>query len=145
MTKIMEFEQKWLREQNELVNIVKEREIRANDIKELNDKLIVLTTKKMRTESKIESKSIKSLWFIRFTRCFCDKKESIEEEQANVKNVHRSLDHIRLDIEKLNKFIDAEGRKKENLINDLKTTTSAFQKSLKVAAIEIYSFNFIHI
>lgn len=53
MTKIMELEQKWLREQNELVNIVKDREVRANEIKELNDRLIVLTTKKMRTESMI--------------------------------------------------------------------------------------------
>lgn len=51
LTKIMELEQKWLREQNELVSIVKDREIRANDISELNDRLIVLTTKKMRTES----------------------------------------------------------------------------------------------
>lgn len=58
--------------------------------------------------------------------------ETIEEEQANIKNIHRSLNHIRLDIEKLNKFIDAESKKKENLINDLRTTTNAFQKSLKV-------------
>ena len=56
LTKIMELEQKWLREQNELVSIVKDREIRANDISELNDRLIVLTTKKMRTESKKFSK-----------------------------------------------------------------------------------------
>lgn len=48
----MELEQKWLREQNELVSIVKNREIGANDISKLNDRLIVLTTKKMRTESK---------------------------------------------------------------------------------------------
>lgn len=52
MTRIMELEQKWLREQNELVSIVKNREIGANDISKLNDRLIVLTTKKMRTESK---------------------------------------------------------------------------------------------
>lgn len=52
MSKIMELEQKWLREQNELVMIVKDREVRASDIKELNDRFVVLTTKKMRTESK---------------------------------------------------------------------------------------------
>lgn len=52
LSRIMELEQKWLREQNELVSIVKERELRAHEIKELNDMLIVLTTKKMRTESK---------------------------------------------------------------------------------------------
>lgn len=52
LTKIMELEQKWLREQNELVTIVKDREFRAKDINELNNRLIVLTTKKMRTESK---------------------------------------------------------------------------------------------
>lgn len=58
--------------------------------------------------------------------------ESIEEEQANIKGIQRNLDHIRLDIEKLNKFIDNETKKKENLVNDLRTTTSSFQKSLKV-------------
>lgn len=46
----MELEQKWLREQNELVTIVKEREVRGNEIYELNDRLVVFTTKNMRTE-----------------------------------------------------------------------------------------------
>lgn len=52
MTRILELEQKWLREQNELVMIVKERQVRATEINELNDRLIVFTTKNMRTESK---------------------------------------------------------------------------------------------
>lgn len=75
-----------------------------------------------------------------YYKCFYLFPESIEEEQANIKNIHRNLDHIRLDIEKLNKFIDAETKKKENLANEMRTTTSAFQKSLKVS---IFLFVFV--
>lgn len=49
--KIMELEQKWLREQNELVKMVKERERKTQELKSLNDSYVVLTTKKMRIES----------------------------------------------------------------------------------------------
>jgi hypothetical protein len=53
LTKIMELEQKWLREQNELVRLVKDHQKKDVDLKNQEKNLIVLTTKKLRTESKI--------------------------------------------------------------------------------------------
>ena len=54
-TKIMELEQKWLREQNELVRMVKDHQTKQRDLKNQKDSLVVLTTKKMRIESKLLS------------------------------------------------------------------------------------------
>jgi hypothetical protein len=51
--KIMELEQKWLREQNELVRMVKDQQNKQRELKNQKDSLVVLTTKKMRIESKI--------------------------------------------------------------------------------------------
>ncbi len=50
--KIMELEQKWLREQNELVRLIKEHQEKQKELKNQNNSFIVLTTKKMRVESK---------------------------------------------------------------------------------------------
>ncbi len=49
----MELEQKWLREQNELVRMVKDQQNKQRELKNQKDSLVVLTTKKMRIESKI--------------------------------------------------------------------------------------------
>ena len=49
--KIMELEQKWLREQNELVKLVKEKQSKQKELEEKKQEFTVLTTKKMRTES----------------------------------------------------------------------------------------------
>ena len=50
--KIMDLEQNWLREQNELVKLIKERESRNKEVQEKKQEFTVLTTKKMRIESK---------------------------------------------------------------------------------------------
>jgi chromosome segregation ATPase len=54
LQKIMELEQKWLREQNELVRLIKEHQKKDIDLKHQQKNFIVLTTKKMRIESKSE-------------------------------------------------------------------------------------------
>ena len=51
MVKIMELEQKWLREQNELVRLVKDHQKKDVELKSQQKNFIVLTTKKMRIES----------------------------------------------------------------------------------------------
>ena len=51
MTKIMELEQKWLREQNELVRLVKDNQKKDEELKTQKKNFIILTTKKMRVES----------------------------------------------------------------------------------------------
>jgi hypothetical protein len=50
---IIELEQKWLREQNELVKLAKEREIKRKELQEKKQELTVLNTKKMRIESEM--------------------------------------------------------------------------------------------
>lgn len=52
VTKITELEQKWLREQNELVKLVRDRQNKDVELKNQKDNFIVLTTKKMRIESR---------------------------------------------------------------------------------------------
>lgn len=52
LTKIMELEQKWLREQNELVRLVKDYQKKDIDLKHQQKNMVILTTKKMRIESK---------------------------------------------------------------------------------------------
>lgn len=52
VNKIMELEQKWLREQNELVKMVKDRQNKQVELNNQKNNFIVLTTKKMRIESK---------------------------------------------------------------------------------------------
>ena len=47
----MELEQKWLREQNELVRLVKDHQKKDVELKSQQKNFIVLTTKKMRIES----------------------------------------------------------------------------------------------
>jgi hypothetical protein len=48
----MQSEQKWLREQNELVRLVQERQSTQKEVTDKKQSFIVLTTKKMRIESK---------------------------------------------------------------------------------------------
>ena len=52
LLKIMELEQKWLREQNELVRLIKDRQTKSVEVKSQKDNFVVFTTKKMRIESK---------------------------------------------------------------------------------------------
>ena len=53
--------------------------------------------------------------------------------EASIRSLESNRDHIRLEIEKLNKFIDTETRKKQNLENDLRTTSSSFERTLKAS------------
>ncbi len=50
-SKIIDLEQKWLREQNELVKLIKDRENRNKEVQAKKQEFTVLTTKKMRIES----------------------------------------------------------------------------------------------
>ncbi len=50
----MELEQKWLREQNELVRLVKDYQKKDLDLKNCEKNFVVLTTKKMRIESNFD-------------------------------------------------------------------------------------------
>lgn len=59
--KIINLEQKWLREQNELVKFIKEREARNKEVQAKKQEFTVLTTKKMRIESKIQ------IFFLKFS------------------------------------------------------------------------------
>ena len=49
----MELEQKWLREQNELVRLVQDYQKKDVEFKNQNKNLVILETKKIRIESKI--------------------------------------------------------------------------------------------
>ena len=51
LTKIMELEQKWLREQNELVRLVKDYQKKDIEFKNKSKNYVVLTNKKLRIES----------------------------------------------------------------------------------------------
>jgi hypothetical protein len=71
---IIELEQKWLREQNELVKLAKEREIKRKELQEKKQELTVLNTKKMRIESKQKGKAswllVVHVLFISFLRAY---------------------------------------------------------------------------
>ena len=60
--RIMDLEQKWLREQNELVRLIKDHQAKQVECKNYNDNLIILSAKKMRVESEM-----------RLSCCFCAK------------------------------------------------------------------------
>lgn len=72
LTKIMELEQKWLREQNELVRLVKQHQVRQHELRSQKDNFIVLTTKKLRIESKLCLNSLKIIMrnHILFILCY---------------------------------------------------------------------------
>ena len=108
----MELEQKWLREQNELVRLIKTGQFNAKELRNQKDNFIVLTTKKMRIESKIEA------------------------ETNNIKKLNKNLDQLRLQSEKLNKYIDKEVDTKNNMEKQFELITNDFIVNLKVAEIE---------
>ena len=56
LNKIMELEQKWLREQNQLVSLVQDYQKKDVEFKNQNKNLVILETKKMRIESKLNLK-----------------------------------------------------------------------------------------
>ena len=49
----MELEQKWLREQNELVRLIKDHQKKSIDFKNQSKKFVVQTNKKLRIESNL--------------------------------------------------------------------------------------------
>ena len=51
LTKIMELEQKWLREQNELVRLVKDRQNKQKEVQTQINNSYVLEKKKLRIDS----------------------------------------------------------------------------------------------
>ena len=108
----MELEQKWLREQNELVRLIKLSQYNSKELRNQKDNFIVLTTKKMRIESKIEA------------------------EKANIKSLEKNLDQLRLQSEKLNKYIYKETETKINMEKQFELTTNEFIENLKVAEID---------
>lgn len=112
LSKIMELEQKWLREQNELVRLVKDHQKKDADLKHQQKNFIILTTKKMRTE------------------------KSIENEEASIKQLTKSLDNLRLHSEKLNKQIFKEIDKKTHLEKSNELTENDFIETLKRAEVE---------
>ena len=109
MAKIMELEQKWLREQNQLVKLVESLQHKNRTLEEEKQKFIVLTTKKMRIEGNIAA------------------------EQTNVKQLIKSLEHLRLHSEKLNKYIFKENDTKANLAKSNELTENEFIEELKAA------------
>jgi nucleoside-triphosphatase THEP1 len=52
MSQIMVLEQSWLREQNKLVDSVREFQTKQLELRKQNNSFVVLSTKKMRVESK---------------------------------------------------------------------------------------------
>jgi len=112
LLKIMELEQKWLREQNELVRLIKTSQTNSKELRIQKDNFIVLTTKKMRIESKIDA------------------------ENAAIKNLNKNLDNLRLQSEKLNKYIFKENETKINMEKQFELTTNDFIENLKQAEIE---------
>lgn len=132
---INELEQKWLREQNELVRLVKEHQKKDIDLKHQQKNFIVLTTKKMRVESKfgclfecfaVQFELWQLIWFI----------ENIENEQANVKHLTKGLDNLRLQSEKLNKLIFKEIDSKTQLEKRNELTENDFIETLKRAEVD---------
>lgn len=108
----MELEQKWLREQNELVRLVKERQKKDVELKHCQKNFIILTTKKMRIEKQIEN------------------------EQTTVRQLEKSLDNLRLQAEKVNKLIFKEIDTKTQLEKDNELTENDFIETLKRAEID---------
>jgi hypothetical protein len=53
LIRIMELEQKWLREQNELVRLIKDHQKKSIDFKNQSKKFVVQTNKKLRIESNL--------------------------------------------------------------------------------------------
>lgn len=112
LLKIMELEQKWLREQNELVRLIKLGQNNTKELRNQKDNFIVLTTKKMRIESKIEA------------------------ENTNIKNLNKNLDNLRLQSEKFNKYIFRENETKVSMEKQFELTTNDFIENLKMAEVE---------
>ncbi len=112
LLKIMELEQKWLREQNELVRLIKTSQTNSKELRIQKDNFIVLTTKKMRIESKIDA------------------------ENTTIKNLNKNLDNLRLQSEKLNKYIFKENETKISMEKQFELTTNDFIDNLKQAEIE---------
>lgn len=68
-----------------------------------------------------------------FTLTFMLFEESIEEEQTNIKNIHKNLDHQRLQLEKLNRYIYKETDTKNNLEKGYQLSVNKYIEDLKVA------------
>jgi len=58
--------------------------------------------------------------------------ESIEAEQANIKTLTKNLENLRLQSEKLNKYIFKEGETKISLEKSNELTENDFIETLKV-------------
>jgi hypothetical protein len=58
--------------------------------------------------------------------------ENLENEQNNIKNLNLNLDQLRLQMEKLNKYIFKEGETKANLERQFELTANDYVERLKV-------------
>ena len=58
--------------------------------------------------------------------------ENIENEELNVKNLHKNMDRLRLQLEKLNKYIYKEVETKTSLEKAFDLTANNFIEELKV-------------
>ncbi|XP_018654687.1 LOW QUALITY PROTEIN: hypothetical protein Smp_174090 [Schistosoma mansoni] len=104
---IGELEQQWLREQNELVVNINERDKLAESVTRINKQLSILTQKKLRIDNEI----------------------AIQEREKN--DLKKELKHLQNDITRINTMIAKEKTTEEYLDNENKLTEIDFIRSLK--------------
>ncbi|CAH8651453.1 unnamed protein product [Schistosoma curassoni] len=104
---IGELEQQWLREQNELVVNINERDKLAESVTRINKQLSILTQKKLRIDNEI----------------------AIQGREKN--DLKKELKHLQNDITRINTMIAKEKTTEECLDNENKLTEIDFIRSLK--------------
>ncbi|CAH8578989.1 unnamed protein product [Schistosoma turkestanicum] len=109
---IGELEQQWLREQNELVVNINQRDKLAESVTRINKQLSILTQKKLRIDNEI----------------------AIQGREKN--DLKKELGHLQNDITRINSMIAKEKTTEEYLNNENKLTEIDFIRSLKEKEIE---------
>ncbi|VDQ07615.1 unnamed protein product [Trichobilharzia regenti] len=104
---IGELEQQWLKEQNELVININERDKLSESATRISKQLSILTQKKMRVDNEI----------------------AIQVREKN--DLEKELRHLQNDITRMNTMIAKEKTNEENLNNENKLAEIDFVRSLK--------------
>ncbi|CAH8624434.1 unnamed protein product [Heterobilharzia americana] len=100
-------EQQWLKEQNELVMNINERDKLAESVTRISKQLSILTQKKLRVDNEI----------------------TIQEREKN--DLEKELRHLQNDITRMNTMIANEKTNEESLNNENKLSEIDFARSLK--------------
>ncbi|XP_011454679.3 coiled-coil domain-containing protein 40 [Magallana gigas] len=109
---IAELQQMWLRQQSELVQLTKDKDMQSVDVRKLKKQLTILSQKKIRTEG------------------------DIDEQRRETYDIERSISNMQNDMIKLNTLLNKEKGTHDNLHQDNILLENDFIMALKEAEME---------